>query len=450
MSTSRITFWIGMLLALGASLGISRSTPAATTTSDLAPGAEPCPNVASPEGYGVFSVTRGVTYTQAVGADPVEAVAPSAGVSFTLTPPAGYEVSSGRVAGPGGFALALQDGDLGLSGSTNAASGAVLDGVAPAGSWLAQYLLGATNGTSFVAFFPFAVGSAVPPVPRVRNLEAAQAVNPSASFRLEWDAWTLATNQDRLSLVIVGPGGLPVLEVDSACANELTSQAASFDIPAETLAANGTYTGYLTFGARTLSATEAGTKVVKQGFQTRTVRFPLLTQSSVAQEVGTISDVRLSDGRVFMTVTGTPRTNYWVQSSLDGTNWTNVLNVYLPIAGRTTVSVVAPADGLPRQYRAILEASVEVPLEPASLVLTRPAPTQLRLTLIGFAGSTYNIEWSTNWVTWESLFFQGITLPRRPPGGIAGPPGTLPGQATFNLPFVRTPGMRVYRAVTLR
>jgi hypothetical protein len=90
--------------------------------------------------------------------------------------------------------------------------------------------------------------AAYPPVPRVTNYDAAQAVNAAADFTLGWEAFTGATTNDALSLLLEDAEGNAVFEAPDACAGRpLPATATAVTIPAGTLASNRTYTASLTF-----------------------------------------------------------------------------------------------------------------------------------------------------------------------------------------------------------
>jgi hypothetical protein len=86
-------------------------------------------------------------------------------------------------------------------------------------------------------------------VPQVTNWQAAQAVDPTTPFTLQWNPFTGAATNDFVILVIENAGGDVVFRTPLAFdPGALPGTSRSVAIPDGTLDWNATYSGYLQFG----------------------------------------------------------------------------------------------------------------------------------------------------------------------------------------------------------
>jgi hypothetical protein len=130
------------------------------------------------------------------------------------------------------------------------ASQAALDAAFPAQAYALQARdFTAPEAQQVVEQVVFTVpAAAYPPVPRVTNFEAAQAVNPAAAFALNWEAFAGATTNDALTLLVEDAEGNVVFEAPDTCAGRpLPATATAVTLPAGTLATNQAYTAALSF-----------------------------------------------------------------------------------------------------------------------------------------------------------------------------------------------------------
>lgn len=392
-------------------LGLTCPSQAA---SPLPPGAQPCVTNAIPAGYGALTLIENTTFAQTNDAPPAESAAPPPTFVAEVTSPSAFVVSNALLANTRGFSLALPYQGSGVSsGSTTFTSESALIAAVPAGTWTTSFQLVFTNGDSFVGFSVFNLASNVAPVPQVANLVAAQSLNPTADFGLNWTPWVGSGTNDRISLVIQDAAGTTVASASTDCSGQssLPTGATGFTIPAGRLASGASYTGYLTFGASRLADLDDGALLLQTAFSSRTTRFPIRTTSSGGGTPGTLSKPIVTASSLVMTLTGTPGTTYAVQASPDFTAWTEQTRVTLPASGATEVTLPLPPAGAPRFYRAIAVGGGTIPETGATLSvsLTTNTPARIRITVTGVPGSTHTIESTTNWVAWTE--FGTVAIP---------------------------------------
>jgi len=125
-------------------------------------------------------------------------------------------------------------------------------------------------------------GDAYPNPPRIANYSAAQAINPSASFTVIWDAFAGGTTNDIIKLEIDKPtGGLLFGSPDLLRPGQLTGTATSFIIPANTLVAGMGYTARVKFWKASSINNSSYPGVVGAGVYSSTTEF-LITTTGVS------------------------------------------------------------------------------------------------------------------------------------------------------------------------
>lgn len=392
---------VACLLAL---VGLPIASPAA---SPLPPGSQPCLTNTVPAGYGTLTLLESISFSQTSDATPSESTNPAPALVAEISSPSAFTISNALLSNTRGFSLALAyQGGGQSSGTTNFTSEAALATALPAGVWNTSFQLVFTNTDSFVGFSVFNLSSNTAPVPQLANHTAAQSINPSAPFALDWLPWIGATTNDRISLVIVDASGSPILSASTDCSGQfnLPVGATGFTLPAARLAPSTTYTGYLTFGASRLSSRDDGALLAQHSFHSRTTRFTLRTSSSGGSgEPGTLSAPTATASSLIFTLTGIPGATYIVEASPDLLAWNEQTRVTLPASGSEQVTVPLPPANTTRFYRATSVGGGGIPGSAASLSITATSPTRLRLTITGVGGSTHIVESSTNFVAWSEV-----------------------------------------------
>lgn len=379
----------------------------------LPPGALPCLTTTTPAGFGSLLLVESAAFEQSGDTPPAELATPAPVLFAEILSPGAFVISNALLANTRGFSLPLAYQPSGRSsGTTNFASEAALNAAVPSGAWNTSFQLVFTNSDSFVGFSVFNLASNTPPVPRIANLAAAQAINPATAFTLQWDAWAAAGTNDRVSLVITDAAGTVVAATATDCAAPvpLAPGDTAFTVPAGTLNPGSTYSAHLTFAAHRLADVDDGALLARRAFHSRTTRFTIRTSGSGSSgEPGDLSRPTLTPSAVLLTLTGTPGTTYAIQASSNLIDWSEQTRSTVPAAGTIDVTLPLPPPGAPRFYRAVSVGGGGTPGSGASLAIAATSPTRMRITITAPAGSTHVVESSTNFTTWTEV--GTITIP---------------------------------------
>lgn len=389
--------FVGLLTALTV---LGHTLP--STAASLPPGSVPCATGPSPAGYGRFLLHKQANHTQS-GTNAPAATEELARID--LLPPSLYSISNAVVSGPGGFRATLGRAADGSSSWTDSGAPGVFLPKLAAGAWSTSFLLGFTNGDSFIGFFPFLLASNPPPVPAIANLPAAQTIDARTAFTLSWNPWIGSGTNDRVQLVIVDGSGRTVVSAASDCSGvlPLATGATSLEIAAGTLLANTAYTGHLTFAASLLATQDDSTLVVERAYESRTTTFALKTApASTGGSPGTFLNPTLSGTNLVFTLRGQAGDIHRIESTTGFVSWTKELDVTIPATGSVAVTIPLPSDGVPRFYRAVAESGGTPVADPATLAIQVHSPGELDITVRGSPGGLYDVQRTvdgTNWVT---------------------------------------------------
>lgn len=396
---------------------------------------EPCATNGVPEEYGWFLLQKRAQFRQTSSAVPTEFSPASAQIQ--LQPPFAFGVSNVIVAGPSSFKATLGNAGTTSLWSATYTDEATLNTTLAPGAWATTFHLSFTNGESIVGFFPFTVATAQPPVPQSANFEAAQAINPAATFTLTWTPWVGAGTNDYVGLSIVDTLGNAVVTAATDCSGTITlpTGATSVEIPAGALKSGSSYTVHLTFGAEIFRSTDEASLLVERGLQSRTTHFGIKTTGSSGGTPTTLTGTKIVGTNIVFTIEGTAGSSFTVQSTTDFAQWQNEVSGTIPAAGRTEVTVPLATSGAPRFYRVQSTGGGETPADPAQLGLALTGANQLTLTVQGTPGGRYQVQSTADYLTWTTL--QEVAIPA----------GGTPVQVVLNIaagvPF------QAYRATSL-
>lgn len=212
------------------------------------------------------------------------------------------------------------------------------------------------NGTNNVTVT--LTGDAYPAAPFVSNFAAAQSVNSSNSFTLNWNAFTGGTTDDLIFVEINEPlTNGSFLEIyrspEPGAPGALNGTATSVTIPTGTLAAGAAYNVNITFVKVTYSST-VGYPPLVAGYYGAETSFKLQTAGTPAQPSLAFTAVPGETHRHVL-VTGEPFRQYQLQAAtnLSSPVWQPVST--LRTIGRTNVFDDPASPNHPRRfYRAIL------------------------------------------------------------------------------------------------
>ncbi len=293
---------------------------------------------------GVFGLNKVVGYRQATTDAPVLDAQFPPSFSAIFRAPAGFSAEGAQFTAPGKTAQALTPAFGGLfffnGGAIDPAS---LDAAFPAGTYSASV----TETGGGVRNLSGALPASAPPVPRVSNFAAAQSVDPTQPFALQWNAFTGAGASDYLSIEISEVDGDTVYMAPDPCENiVLPVSATQVVIPANTLVAGRSYEGRLGFFRLTQGTPQGNPPItLNLGLLSSTV-FPIRTGGGVAPEAPTLSNIRLgAAGALAFDITGTPNSTVVLESSTDLRVWGTLGTVNLPGSGMATHQLGVVPDG---------------------------------------------------------------------------------------------------------
>lgn len=295
---------------------------------------EPCANGPG-ERQNFFFVLKNVSYAQASPADPVESGDPVAQFGAFFAPVAGTTVSAASVKLPDGSTRNL----TGVAGRyfsmASAGSESALNATYPAGNYTGSVTIGGQAGNVVLGM------PAAPPIPKCANYAAAQAVDPKAAFTLQWNAFTGATGNDRVEILVTDDTGMTVFQAPNECANPavpLPNTATSVTLPQDLLAAGKTYNVQLSFmkiGTITASGSPAFQGAAGYSHATQ---FTLKTTGGTVTGPVTILAYRLpADGHFEVDAQAAAGQVVALESTSDFKIWINTASGQASAMGRITL-----------------------------------------------------------------------------------------------------------------
>ncbi|MCW5556916.1 MAG: hypothetical protein KIT22_03610, partial [Verrucomicrobiae bacterium] len=203
---------------------------------------------------------------------------------------------------------------------------------------------------------PLAMPAAPSPVPRIVNFNAAQDLDASEEFTLEWEPFTSRGPGAFIRLIITDPlGNLVYLSPNPCVPRTLDPGATSVTIPTNYFQAGVAYEGVLVFASPFLESAGTIPQMTGYGLVQRATTFPLRTRGPV-----TLSGFQiLPNGHPEFQVSGPAGLTYQIErgESLDDPEWDPLSSVTLDASG--TAVFEDPAGGLPAPsfYRAMGEGN---------------------------------------------------------------------------------------------
>ena len=315
-----------------------------------------CDQTGLPSGWGNYSINKNTSHEQTSAADPGPAAqSPFLFGSIVQSPSGGPPVTAGSVTLPDNTGHDLE----GLGGtfffSTNPPTQAALDSAYPAGSYTLRFTQTGQPERVIAMTIP-ALG---PPVPKIANFSAAQAVDATQDFTLNWGPFTGAGANDFIDLVVSDDlGGVAFQAPDLCVPRNLLVTATSITIPASTLKTNQTYMATLSFGHVFYFSTNAVPQMAGSGSILRSTRFTIDTGSGGPglPDPANLTGTRLlPNGDPEMDLTGTPTRSYSIErtGSLSTPNWTPVGSVGMDATGKGIFQDTQPNKTFPLFYRAV-------------------------------------------------------------------------------------------------
>ena len=311
-----------------------------------------CSQTGFPPGWGNYSITKNYTYDQTSAADPVPASqSPFLFGAFVQSPSGGPDVTAGSVTLPDSTSLDLDGFGSTFFYATNPPTENALDTAFPAGAYTLRFM---QTGQSERVINMTMAGN--PPVPKIANFVAAQAVNAAQDFTLNWNAFTGAGANDYISLSISDASHVVFQAPDPCVPRTLAVSATSIVVPAGTLTSNKVYTAVLSFGRNFYSSTNAVPQMAGSGSIVRITQFTINTGSISLPDPANLTSSRLlQNGNPAFDVTGTPTRSYNIErtGTLNPPGWSQIGTVSLDSLGKGAYEDTTPNKTFPLFYRAV-------------------------------------------------------------------------------------------------
>lgn len=312
---------------------------------------DPC-DLGGDDGRGGGGVSKQLTYVQTSAASPTPDPENPATFLGSATSPTNNLITSANLQVSGGPLLTLTN-FLGFGRSLvtteEYASQSALDTARPN----ASYNLQLTRTTGGPVAADISLAGSWPPTPQILNYAAAQAVDPSADFVVQWNGFADATTNDSVGFSLVHPSTFWVWTAPDPCVpRALANTATSVTIPADTLQAGTTYAASLSYSRLTYSSSNAIPDMGLLAMLQKQLNFTLKTTGSSGSGPRFISWLLRANGNLEFKLQGTPGKFYRIEVSENLVGWTTALTLPAPLEGVITHEISPGAYGSPAFFRA--------------------------------------------------------------------------------------------------
>jgi len=329
--------------------------PLTTGSFTTGTGTTPCDPDGIPDTFGTCYLTKSLSYEQtSAGVPTLSANVPPQALAL-VSSPATNPVTAATLRMPNSTIKTLTP----LFGrhflTEEFATQSALDTAYPAGAYQMS-LTRPTPPSPTLVPMTMPAASGYPPIPQLANYVAAQSINATQAFTLQWSAFTGVVSQDQISLTIQDAQDQTILSAPDLCIPlPLPNTATSFVLPAGLLQANSTYSGQLVFSKPFYYSTNNPAAFATAGTLMRSTTFLLKTLGSTANQrpVFNPASLRLSGGKFQFTLTNLVVGQTYVveySTTLLANSWQLLLTTNPPT---TSVTYTDPGSGTGhRAYRA--------------------------------------------------------------------------------------------------
>lgn len=226
-----------------------------------------------PETYGKYRFFKNLIYVQVGASDPVLDAEVPAAASVSIESPAIDPVETATLMFPSGASTSLPSflNQFVTGGAFD--SQAEMDAAYPPGN----YRMTMTRTLSPDTVVDMTVPATYPPTPKITNLQAAQSVDPTANFALQWQGFASATGDD-LIVLSIEDGDTTVFTAPELCIPiDLPNTATAIQIPAGTLEADKLYGATLTFYKSFYFSTNSPAEFLTTGALAKSTQFTINT-----------------------------------------------------------------------------------------------------------------------------------------------------------------------------
>lgn len=303
------------------------------------------------DGEGIGGVSKELNYFQTSAAAPVPDPERPAVFLGSTTTPTNNPITAARLQVPGGPLLTLTNlAGLGhaFMATEHYASQATLDTARPNGTYNLQLTRTTTTPSANIS-----LNASYPPTPQILNYAAAQAVDASANFVLQWNGFTGAAANDSIGLLIAQPlTGWYWVAPDVCVPRLLANTATSITIPAGTLQPGTTYEVSLTYSRMTHASSNSIPDMVLAAFLRKSVNLTLQTTGGSGGGARFISFRQLPNGKIELRLQGTPGKSYMIRYSSNLKTWTDLTSHLATGDGVITIEISPGTYGSPAFFRA--------------------------------------------------------------------------------------------------
>lgn len=292
------------------------------------------------DGRGTGAVSKEVNYVQTSSAAPTPHPTRAATFLSSVTSPTNNPVTAATVQVPSGPLLILTN-FMGMGRSfLNTelyASQTALDTARPGGNYNLQLTRNSGSPSAQVG-----LSGNYPNIPQIVNYDAAQAVNASADFVLQWNGFTGASGSDSVSVMLVHPATFWYWGAPDRCVpRPLANTATSITIPAGTLQPGTTYECTLAYTRFPYSNTNVVADMQLLSMLQKSVDFTIKTVGgSGGAGVRFIGYRVLPGGKLELKLQGNVGDTYLIQASGDLlAGWITVATQVIPAGGVATFQV---------------------------------------------------------------------------------------------------------------
>jgi hypothetical protein len=329
--------------------------PMTTGSFTTAASTPPCDPDGIPDTFGTCYLTKSVSYEQTSASTPTLSTNELPMAVAVASSPAANPVTAATLRMPNSTLKTLTSTFGRHFLSETFVTQALLDTDYPAGA----YQMSMTRPlppTPTLVPMTMPAASGYPPIPQLANYSAAQSINSTQAFTLQWNAFPGVTGMDGLSLTIWDAQDQELLSAPDLCLPlPLPNTATSFVLPAGLFQANATYRGQLAFAKSFYYSTNTPADFATAGSLMRSTTFPLKTLGSSTNQrpVFDPASLRLSGGKFQFTLTNlVAGQTYFVEYSttLLPNSWNPLLTTN---PSTTSVTYTDPGSGTGhRAYRA--------------------------------------------------------------------------------------------------
>ncbi|MBI1177372.1 hypothetical protein GC207_08025 [bacterium] len=279
-------------------------SPVATTSGTFTT-AKDCYSSGLPLGQGAIQLFKQISYRQSGPANPAQDPTDPPAFGAQVLPPSVNDLTNIKLRTTAGGFVDMQQADGHFIFWENFSSASAMDAKYPAGNY--ALILSRASSPDEEVPIELPGGTTYPPIPQINNYDAAQVIDSTKAFTLDFNAFTGIAPSDFVEFEVRDEFGTLVLSAPNSCAAlALTNTATSFEIPAGTLSAGKSYHGALSFQKTFYFNTTTSQSYVMIGALYSRTHFPLATIGAPSNQSPQITTAKFQDGHFSFNVVDLP------------------------------------------------------------------------------------------------------------------------------------------------